>query len=287
MTEIVFCRTVHTYQSYSDLFRLAELAGFSIISANDLELTRPCVYIVAPDNGDWDGHIEACEKRSSVRNAHLIHWDIERPSGSAGSIGAYGERQRQRLYSRAYDEVWVSDRRLAAETELRFVPLGSHPDFGQPGQDKQWSAVHLSYAIPRRQKLYSQINGMHRSQHPAGAAMPACWGDMRDTVLKKSRFGLATHQDDHPFLEPLRMAIFAAYGLPTLCETVFDPYPYGGDTVEFVSYDHLVPRLNKLLGQDYEPWRQKGQRMRELMTEEFEFGKVVREAVAQRIANWR
>ncbi len=287
MTEIIFVRTVHHYQSYDDFFRLAELAGFPVISANDLDLTRECAYIISPDNGDWPGHIAACEKKSRVRNAWLILWQLERP-GLSGGLGAYGRRHREQMNRRLYDEVWVSDRRLADETGLRFVSLGSHPGLGQPGENKEWSVAHISYAIPRRQTVYSRISGMHPSQLPGpNGAMPSAWGDVRDLVLRGSRFGLAVHQDNHPFIEPLRLAVFAAYGLPTIMETSFDPWPYNSDVVLMANYDDLADTVNFCLRQDYGRWREMGQRMRDRMCHEFEFGKVVRKAVAERVWDWR
>lgn len=289
MAEITFLRSVHVYDSYGDLFRLAELAGFPIQSVSDLDVSKPGVYVTAPMNGDWRAHIDAQADR--VRNAHLILWQLERPSGSAGSVGKYGESNRKLMYglrddgspapARYADEVWVSDRQLARETTLRYVPLGSHPGFGEQGDEKgkRWQFTHQSYEIPRRQTIHSAF--------APSMIGPNAWGDKRDEVLRRSKFGLAMHQDTYPFLEPLRMAVFAAYGLPTLVETVMDAYPYGDETAAFAPYDHLVPKMKAMIDGDYRPWRDMGRRMRKLMTEEFEFGKVVREAVAQSVGDWR
>jgi len=218
---------------------------------------------------------------NGVRNAHVIHWDIERPSAPdvAGAVGKYGERQRSLMYNRWFDEVWVSDRRLAQETSLRYVTLGSHPNFGHPGTEKSWDLTHQSYEVPRRQTIYTAFD-------PAKIGSN-CWPPQRDDVLKKTKFGVAVHQDGFPFLEPLRLAIFAAYGLPTLCETVMDAYPYGEETLAFSSYDLFAAKLRRMINSDYRHWAKMGERMRELMTVEFEFGKVVREAVKQSVGDWR
>lgn len=277
MTEITFVKTRYVYDSYGDLFHLAALAGFPSIYVDELDVRKPGVFIVAPCNGEWRPHIDNQSNRQ--RNAHLIIWNIERPSGSAGSVGKYGEANRELLYQRHADEVFVSDRRLAQETELRFVPLGSHPDFGRPGKEKKWDVTHQSYENPRRQTIYKAFDPNKVGQN--------YWPPERDEVLRESKFGLATHQDNHPFCEPLRLSLFAAYGLPIVSETVYDAYPWGSETMVFSSYDLLAPTLNKMLEQDYERWRLMGLRGRKLMTEEFEFGKVVREAVDQSVGSWR
>jgi len=277
MTDITFLTTTWKYDPYIDFFRLVKLAGFPIMNIKDLVLSDPGVYIISPHNGQWDQHMESQE--DGFRNAHLIHWNLERPSGSAGSVGKYGQRQRELQYKRLFDEVWVSDRRLADETSLRYVTLGSHPELGEPGQEKIWDFTHQSYANPRRQTVYKDLDPERIGRN--------CWPPKRDKILRESKFGLATHQDGHPFIEPLRLALFAAYGLPILSETVFDPYPFSTDTMAFHGYDGLAAAMKQALSDDYGPWQAMGMRAREMMTVEYEFGKVVREAVDQSVGEWR
>lgn len=295
MTDITFVRTRYDYDSYIDFFRLVELAGFPTIYVDQLDLARPGVFIVAPVNGEWRPHLmnegrRLKEERTPV-GAHLVTWNIERPSGSAGSVGQYAQECRMLMDGRYRedgeikqadvrfaDEVWVSDRKLADETMTRFVVLGSHPDFGQPSDEKVWNVTHQSYANPRRQNVYKHFHN--------GEVGPNCWPPDRDEVIAKSRVGLCVHQDNHPFLEPLRLAIFAAHGLPILTETVMDAYPYGDETVVHAPFDVMVTRARQMLN-DYPRFRGMGLRCRELMTVEFEFGKVVREAVEQSVGDWR
>jgi hypothetical protein len=287
VTEIIFLKSVHHYDSYTDFFKLAELAGFPVKRVDELDVSEPGVYITSPMNGDWREHLKSQAARP--RNAHLVLWNIERPSGS-GSVGQYAASNRRLLYGleddgtpapcRYADEVWTSDRRLAQETELRHVVLGSHPGLGHPGKDKKYSLVHMSYTgPPRRQSIYK-----HFGKAETG---PNCWPPQRDKVLALSKFALNVHQDHHPYMEPLRFALFAAYALPILTETLVDAWPYCDRTMAFAEYDDLVDRLRRMLKEPYEPWREMGMRCRERMTEEFEFGKVVREAVAQSVGEWR
>jgi hypothetical protein len=278
VTDITFFKTGHKYDSYTDFFRLVELAGFPIIQIADLDVSRPGVFIGAPHNGEWE-HIDRQAGRQ--RNAHIILWNIERPSGSAGAVGKYGARGRELMYQRQVDEVWVSDRRLADEASLRYVVLGSHPDLGVPGglNEKKYEMVHMSAENPRRVHIYKHF--------PKNEVGPNGWGEERDATLRASKFALNVHQDLHPFCEPLRFALFAAYGLPILTETVFDAYPYGEGSMEFAAYDGLVPKLRQMIGNDYDYWRKMGMACRGLMTETFEFGKMVRLAVSQSVGDWR
>lgn len=277
MADITFVKTRHTYESYDALFKLVELGGFPTIFVDELDVSKEGVYIVAPMNGEWRPHID--NQEGKPRNAHLILWNLERPSGSAGSVGNYAQANRDLIYKRHCDEVWVSDRRLAEETQLRFVVLGSDEGLGSVGNEKRYDLVHMSYEIPRRTNIYKHFNGDDIG--------PNCWPPERDEVLRASRFALNIHQDIHPFQEPLRLALFAAYGLPVISETIFDAYPWDTDIAIFSGYDSIVSRLRQALTEDYEPYRAMGIRARERMTGPFQFGKMVREAVAQSVDGWR
>lgn len=277
MTDITFCRPVHQYASYFDFWRLVELSGFPIISMSDLDVSQEGVFITAPMNGDYRAAIDA--QKDKPRYAHLILWNIERPSGSAGSVGNYAKANRELIYQRYVDEVWCSDRRLADETQLRFVVLGSDAGLGSPGDEKQYAFCHMSYEVPRRGNIYK-----HFRDDQIG---PNSWPPERDEVLRASRFALNVHQDIHPFQEPLRLALFAAYGLPIISETIFDMYPWSDDTMITVGYDNLVSRLRQALTEDYDGYREMGLRARERMTTEWQFGKLVREAVSQSVERWR
>jgi hypothetical protein len=275
-TDITFVKTRYHYDSYTDLFRLVELAGFPTIYVDELDVSQPGAYIVSPMQGEWRPHID--NQADKARNAHLILWCLERPSGS-GSVGNYAASNRELIYNRYVDEVWVSDRRLADETMLRFVILGSHPDLGEPGEDKKYAFCHMSYEVNRRTNIYK-----HFASSDIG---PNCWPPERDEVLKASKFALNIHQDHHPFQEPLRFALFAAYGLPILTETIYDSYPWSDEFMVYNDYDGIVGRLHQMLADDYGRWKEMGLRARERMCNEFEFGKVVRRAVEESVERWR
>lgn len=292
MPDIVFARTVYHYDPYDDFFRLAELAGFPIIQMDKLDVSKPGIYITSPMNGDTREHLRSQAGRP--RNAHIILWNLERPAnigGGGGTIASYALSNRRLMYGqeddgqpapcRYVDEVWVSDRRLAQETSLRYVTLGSHPDLGDVGavDEMAYNWVHMSAEVPRRQTVFKDLD-----RRLIG---PNSWPPKRDLTLRISKFGLNVHQDNHPFMEPLRFALFAAYGLPIITETLMDAYPYGMDTMIFAPYDKLATTAYKVAEGNYDRWREMGRRCRDLMTKEYEFGKVVREAVGQSTGEWR
>lgn len=299
MTEIIFCKTDWFYESYQDFWRLVELAGFPIISVSDLDISKEGIYITAPMNEDWRIHINNQHQQRKPVNAHLILWNIERPSGSAGSVLEYAKQCKylqygkwdtgeytkknhatgeiMQSYGRFIDEIWTSDRKLSQETGTSFVVLGSNEGLGSPGTDKQYNFCHISYMIPRRTNIYNHFSNIG----------PNCWGTERDAVLKASKFALNIHQDNHPFQEPLRLALFAAYGLPILTETILDSYPWSDEFMAYADYHDIVGRLNQMLIADYEHYRQMGLRARARMCTDFEFGKMVRQAVKESTEAWR
>ena len=290
MTEIVFARPIHKYDSYHDFYKLAELSGFPIISVSEIDVTRDYIVITAPMNGDYKEHFvgnlaqwEATgeitggqllrQKQSGLpRLAHLIVWNLERPGGS-GSIGQYAEDSKSWIDNRFCDEVWVSDPTMADETMLRYVVLGSDYGLGKPWDNKHYNLVHMSVTIPRRVHIYKEFNNIAPNAWP--------WDSpSRDEILKASKFALNVHQDNYPFVEPLRLALFAAYGLPVISEKLNDNYPYGSDIATH-GYHGLVPALKAALADDYDQWKEKGLRLREKMCKQLQFGKMVRKAIEE------
>lgn len=277
MTEITFLKTRHVYDSYMDFWSLVSLSNFPTMYVDEWRPMMDGVFITCPMNGDFREHTK--NYIDKPRGSHIILWCLERPSGSAGSVGNYAAANRELIYQRFVDEVWVSDRRLADETNLRFVPLGSHEGLGSPGDAKRYDFCHMSYITPRRTGIYKHF--------PEGSIGPNCWPPQRDEVLRSSRFALNVHQDQHPFQEPLRLALFAAYGLPVLSETIFDSFPWGEETMVTAGWDELVRVMRHMLTTDYGPWQEMGLRARERMCGEFEFGKLVRLAVQESVERWR
>lgn len=256
---------------------MVELAKFPVIYTDQLDVSKDGVYITTPMNGEWRPHLD--NQMDKARNAHLILWNLERPSGSAGSIGQYSKDNRELQHKRYIDEIWHSDRRLAQETDQRFVILGSDERLAVSGpNEKQFAFCHMSYETGRRQSIYKHF--------PKDVIGQNCWEPERSDVLRKSRFALNVHQDNHPFQEPLRFALFAAYALPILSETIYDNYPFNSETMENANYDDLVRRMNEMLGDNYSHWQQVGLKAKELLCKEFGFKKMIEQAINESVG-WR
>ena len=290
--EIVHVQTRYVYDSYIDLRKLFALAGFRTVYVDEIDISQPVTYIISPANGELRPHIDNEDATGKQRQCDLILWNIERAGGGdTKSVGNYTRANWDLIYKRHVDRVWVSDRRLAQETGLHYAVLGSHPDFGSPGdvKNKIWDITHMSYVNGRRSHVldrlsktgsYDELNHEDRISHN-------CWPPERDKVLQASRWAISIHQDTGPFIEPLRFALFAAYGLPILSETSYDAYPYGTGTMQFASHQELVQRMHQLLDGPYDQFQEMGKRCRTLMTEEFEFGKMVRQAARETVGDWR
>lgn len=269
---ILFAKTRQGYDSYRDFWTLVALSGFQTVFVDEIDLRSNNVYITSMVQDEWRAMFESQPGR---RDAHTILWNLERPIGWTKTLHDYNVRTWKMIHDRWFDEVWISDRRLAEEAECRFVILGSHPDLGLPGpvDQKRYDIVHMSYVTNRRQSIYKRF--------AAPQIGPNCWGEDRSLVLRASRFALNVHQDTHPFQEPLRFALFAAYGLPILSEEIFDSYPWSGETMVWDKYPNLAGHMAAMLENRYERWAQMGLRARELMCHRHQFGNVVREAVFQ------
>lgn len=270
MHDLVFVRTRYKYDSYIDFWTLVELSGFDTCYVDEVDVRRHKTYIVSPFNGEWQPHIDNQVARS--RNAKLIHWCLERPSG-AGGIGKYAAGNRMHMYKRLFDEVWVSDKRLAAESMFKFVVLGSDYKLGTPGAraGRKYAFAHISYPTHRRGHIYAQFDN--------GAIAPNCWPPERDEVLQQSKFGLCLHQDNYPYQEPLRLALFAAYGLPILMEQSYDMYPWSTKTCVTNPYDGMAGRLNQMLDNDYARWHEFGMYARDVMCTTYRFRDMVLNAL--------
>ena len=274
---ITFVKTRHFYQSYTDFWRLVELSNFPTIYVDELDVSQNGVYITAPMNGEWRPHID--NQSNKPRNAHLILWNLERPSGSAGSVGQYAASNRELQAKRYIDDIWHSDQRLATETGQEFIVLGSDKQLAVPGSyEKTYNFCYMSYITDRRKRIYDQF--------PQDLIGPNCWEPERSTILRQSRFALNIHQDNHPYQEPLRFALFAAYGLPIVSESIFDSYPLEDNLIVKVGYDELVGRLNEMLGDGYSHWQEMGLKAKELMCNKFNFKRIVEDKVKESVG-WR
>jgi len=242
MSEVIFARTRHEYDSYADFWRLVEVSGYETCLLDEMDLERDAIYITTPINGETYPAIESARTRAGDRRAKLVWWNMERfDAPDARPLGT--QLDEVLTY---FDEAWSSDRLTSAkDSRLRFVVLGSHPEFRPHGMDgpKEYDFCHYSYAHGRRESLYATCR--KRGLREA----PNAWTfEEKDRVFRATRIIVNAQQYPAPVTAPLRFAVAAAYALPVISETVLDPYPLSdGVHLETAPIDELPARIQRLL----------------------------------------
>ena len=209
-----FVRPDHHYDSYTDYWRLVELAGYEACTVGDMDATNAeHTYILTMQNLDaWqDAGLGWPDAK-----ARIIYWDLEwRDKGYQGVVPGL-------------HEFWTSDRHYAKLREYTFVPLGSHSRLVNVNPARRWTGnalwdvCTLAYmGPPRRQSVVNEIEGRQIIVAPNSA-----WGDEREMQLELSRLMLHVHQFDEYLCVPAqRFAMAAAAALPLVSEVCADPYP--------------------------------------------------------------
>jgi hypothetical protein len=224
-----FCRTRYEYGSYTDFWRLVELAGYPTIYVDEIPKDAPGeTFIVTPINGEWKQGIET--------SGRVIWWQLEWGLGDGAPPGT--------------DETWTSDRYHAQEIGARFVPLGSHPSLIQINPAVRWRDPRWDVALLAYMDVYRRAGIIPGLKERSLRVAPNGWGEERDTVLERSRCMLNVHQhDEWPCVPVQRFALAAAAAIPLVSEAMNDPFPYvAGRDFLSASYDDLFPMVTVLLG---------------------------------------
>lgn len=227
--EIVFARTRYDYDSYTDYWKLVELSGFPVVYIDEIDTTVPRVtYIASPFNGEFF----TLNEQERAPGTKISLWNLERPGGSGG-IEDYKQGNLKNIEEGYVDEIIVSDHALADLTKYKYVPMGSHPDLGEPWATKQYGFVHLMCYSNRRGILFDTPSEPKITYSGCRIA-PNGWGEERHKSLQKSWYMLNVHQDEYQYMEPLRFSLAAAYALPILSENLTaDPFPYQHGVIQF------------------------------------------------------
>jgi len=223
---IIFVRPDWNYDSYTDFWSLVKLSGYSIIRYDEIDIHSNDTYIVSPANGQLREYVDGIGTSWKHRTSELYLWNLERP---INGIVNY-KRDNDELVEQCYvDKIIVSDVALMSECGVNFiyVPVGSHEDLGFPGtyEEKLYDLIHLSCYSNHRSWMFHRPD-LPKSDLCGLSVAPNGWGQERHERLMKSRFMLCTHQDEFPFIEPLRYALAAAYGLPIIAEASLSTSPY-------------------------------------------------------------
>jgi hypothetical protein len=235
----IFAKTRYRYDSYTDFWKLVELSGYRTCYVDEIDLAQDEVYIVSPVNGEFRPHVQHRRKiLTGPQLAKIIWWNLERPDSAAAlRLPLDGKVRADNDEILAYaDHVWVSDRWMAElDPRSTYVLLGSHEGLydGSAVVGMPYDVAHLGYVNPRRQAILQGLASLKVS--------PNGWSLERDAILRGSRMMLNIHQTPAPILEPLRVALAAAYKLPYVTEFTKDAYPLVPDeTCLMAPYASLV-----------------------------------------------
>lgn len=200
MSNVLFVRPRHVYESYSDLYRLIELAGYPLIYPDELQPDSDNTYIVTIFSGETQNGWPNAKAR-------IVLFDLEWHTHLPIIPGV--------------NEVWAADAFYAQRIGARYVPLGSdcrlNPEPDAP-RTEQYDVALLAYmGPPRRQEVQY---GLHRH---GITQMPNAWGDERHKGLLSTRAMCHIHQlDEFPCVAAQRFCLSAAYKLPLFSETLED-----------------------------------------------------------------
>lgn len=255
MSNVHFVRTRHHYDPYDDLFRLAELSGYSVIYIDEVDPQSDNCYIVTPVNGEW---------RHGWENprARIVWWGFEWNTDG-------------KHYCPPGCEAWHIDSWQAKTTGVRYVPVGSHPGLNPSPEEvaKKYDLAVLAYMPPRREQIAHDCREAGLSLSPYSV-----WGDDRHYVLSRSRAMLYVHQEDViRGVAGLRWALAAAYRIPVISEDVNDwgilPQPL------MMQYGQLATFAERMLHYCPELIEQHGQALHQALCQDHTFRKVVEAAL--------
>jgi len=214
MSDIIFARTRHHYQSYTDYWRMVELSGFPTCYVDEIDPDSDRTYIVTPDNDE-------------VRNAgwpdtpraQIVLWDLEwrlEPMAPVRGVRRY----------------WHMDKFVADRIGVEYAPMGGHLGLREqkPSSGPWYDVAFLGYMVPRRQAIAEKMRA-----HGAYISPSSAWGDERHNVLSRSHCYVHIHQlDDIQGVPALRLVVAAAYQLPFLSEYIDEPGKYRRVLGEFM-----------------------------------------------------
>jgi hypothetical protein len=225
MTNIVFCHTNQHYDSYTDYWRLVELAGYPVCSIDDIDKDDPdTMYIVSPVNGNIDaGWPDA--------TAQIVLWNLEWIAPPTHVPGVA--------------QIWTSDKWYAGQSGSAFVPLGSHADLTVMNEPDaaQWDVCLLAYREPHRRRHVIRL-----LQECGLSIAPDGWGETREETLRHSRIMVHIHQHDtYPCVPAQRFALAAAARIPLLSEECHTFAPFTDHDLYRADYGRLVDAAVEVL----------------------------------------
>lgn len=260
---VYFVKTRTAYDSYADLFKLAELSGYPIVYCDEIDTDSDNVYIFTPLNG---------ENNHGWRDsrATIILFDLEWRLKESD----YAWSESDLTIPPGVSRVWASDRWYAERIGAQYVPLGSHAGLaGHATTDETFDVAPLSYRTGRRNAAFGQM-------HDKGLTIaPNAWGDERDAILKASATVVHVHQHDRvPTVAPLRYAIAAAWHKPLISESVHDRGIFG-ESVLYAEFAALADYTELMVRRYPELLRDKADELHDMLCVSGSFKKFIEAAL--------
>lgn len=231
MSDVLFARPRMHYQSYTDLYRLIELASYPLVYLDEIDAQSDNCYIATLyDNMNDPSDMAVWSNGWPDTRARVILWDIEYHLGDNALPPVPG-----------LAEVWVSDRwygqQITGHT-VRYVPLGSDARLPLTPIERnghyEYDVATLSYNVWRRQRALEDL------QNHGLTIAPNAWGEERDRNLEQTRAMVHIHQHDNvPTVAPSRWAIAAANHLPMITETLADEGIFGKSYKLMTDFAHM------------------------------------------------
>lgn len=282
--KIIFAKTEYHYDSYTDFWKLVELAGFETCFVKDVDLENDAVYITTPINGELRPHVNY--RRSILKGpqrARIIWWNLERPDSGAYEINQITGTEVINSTNdilKHVDRVWVSDRYYQSlDPRMIYVTAGGDARLSPCAPDpmKVYDIAALTYNNHRRDQIYGPLGGRWKM------APNSAWGENRALILNRSRCMVYVHQTPSPIGAPLRFVLAAAHKLPLICETMADPYPLqAGRDFLMCHHNQMLPQIEAWLAQGY--LSQIGENLFKTLCVDFPFRKCVEEGLARTFA---
>jgi len=190
MSDIIFAKPVHLYESYSDLWRIVELSGYPIITIGDIDPASDNCYLFSTPDTHWH---DGTERRGwPDARARIIYFNIE----------WYMDVDYSAIPG---VEVWSADQWHAEKTNTRYIPLGSHPglkSYPESPNGKVYDVVTLWASS------FNRYRGLGQLREHNVALAPNGWGDERHDSLMRSRVMCHVHQwPDKPTCAPQRFCV--------------------------------------------------------------------------------
>lgn len=240
MSEVIFCKTRYQdigYHSYSDFWRLVELAGYPVIYVDELDAQSDNIYILTPLNDEWLAGWQS-------PRARIIHYELEWRTDWRAEVNE----------PPGVAEVWVCDKHYAEHIGAKYVPMGSDERLNEArsyrhdwNNETNYDVALMAYRDPpRRQIIIQELRDRQLS------IAPNAWKIERSSYLMSSRTMVHIHQTEQSNgIAPLRWCLAAAHRLPIISETVPDRGIFGYTHMMTADYHYLAGFVKQALGDHY------------------------------------